>query len=82
MRPTDPAKPSLLEQRMAHGYREPGDDFFCLRYQIWYGSHDCAIRTHFRTAPGCAKCEQGRFNHSRHRSSLVQVRLRLPGLGA
>ena len=78
----DPAAASELEQRMERGYREPGDDFFCLRYQVWYGSQDCAIRTHYRTAPGCARCEQGRFNHRRHRDTLAQVRFRLPSVGA
>jgi hypothetical protein len=51
-------------------YRAPEDDFFCLRYQVWYPSFDCAVRTRFRTAPGCLGCDQGRFNHSRHRVRL------------
>jgi hypothetical protein len=50
--------------------REPGDDFFCLRYRIWYPSHDCAIRTRFRTSPGCARCDQGLFNARRHAEAL------------
>lgn len=58
--------------------RLPGDDFFCIRYQVWYSSRDCAIRTKFRTAPGCLRCEQGRFNLKRHEAALRQVRLRPP----
>ena len=52
--------------------REPGDDFFCRRYQVWYRSLDCAIRTYFRSCRGCLSCEQGRFNLRRHE---VAVRL-------
>jgi len=57
--------------------READDDFFCLRYQVWYPSFDCAIRTKFQTSPGCARCEQGRFNHKRHATALVRYRFRL-----
>lgn len=56
------------------GRREPGDDFFCLRYRIWYPSFDCAVRTKFRTAPGCARCDQGLFNFKRHAPDLLRVR--------
>lgn len=56
------------------GPRTPGDDFFCLRYRVWYASRDCAIRTRFRTAPGCAGCDQGRFNAKRHAGALLHVR--------
>ena len=42
------------------------DDFYCLRYSVWYPSLDCAYRTKFRTAPGCLNCDQGRFNLKRH----------------
>jgi hypothetical protein len=50
--------------------RDPGDDFFCLRYEVWYPSFDCALRTAFDTCPGCRACEQGRFNLKRHRTAL------------
>ena len=56
----------------------PGDDFFCLRYQVWYPSFDCAIRTKFRTSAGCLDCDQGRFNYKRHRPALLQVRFPFP----
>jgi hypothetical protein len=56
-------------------HRDPGDDFYCLRYGVWYPSFDCAYRTKFRTCPGCAACEQGRFNLQRHRLALADVRL-------
>jgi hypothetical protein len=46
------------------------DDFFCLRYQVWYPSFDCAIRTRFYTFPGCSACDQGRFNLRRHSITL------------
>ena len=56
------------------------DDFVCLRYTTPYSSFDCAIRTKFNTAPGCLKCDQGRFNLKRHKPSLRGLRfpLRLP----
>lgn len=56
------------------GPRDPGDDFYCLRYGVWYPSMDCAFRTRFRTSPGCAGCEQGRFNLRRHGVALRGVR--------
>ena len=46
------------------------DDFFCLRYGVWYPSLDCAYRTKFQTAPGCLDCDQGRFNLKRHSARL------------
>jgi hypothetical protein len=51
-------------------HRGPDDDFFCLRYRVWYPSLDCAIRTRYRTCAGCRDCEQGRFNLKRHRAVL------------
>ncbi len=53
--------------------RDPEDDFFCLRYQVWYASFDCALRTKFQTCEGCADCEQGRFNLKRHAAALARV---------
>ena len=53
------------------------DDFFCIRYRVWYPSFDCAIRTQFRTAVGCLHCDQGRFNRKRHAVALRGVRWRL-----
>ena len=50
------------------------DDFFCLRFGVWYPSVDCAYRTLYRTCPGCFDCEQGRFNLKRHRASLRSPR--------
>jgi hypothetical protein len=55
-------------------HRGPEDDFFCLRYAVWYPSQDCAYRTRFRTSPGCAGCEQGRFNEKRHAEALSRMR--------
>lgn len=51
-------------------HRDPGDDFFCLRYGVWYASLDCAYRTRHRTATGCLGCDQGRFNLKRHAERL------------
>jgi hypothetical protein len=59
------------------GTRCAGDDFFCIRYRVWYPSYDCAIRTRFRTADGCLRCDQGRFNLKRHAAALRGVRWRL-----
>ncbi len=59
-----------VTSRMRCVHRGPADDFFCLRYQIWYPSPECAIRTKFKTSPGCLDCEQGRFNLKRHASAL------------
>ena len=53
------------------------DDFFCIRFRIWYPSFDCAIRTGFQTSPGCLRCDQGRFNLKRHRAALRGFRWRL-----
>jgi hypothetical protein len=53
-----------------HSHRGPDDDFFCLRFRVWYPSLDCAIRTKFRTSPGCLDCDQGRFNLRRHDEAL------------
>ena len=53
------------------------DDFFCIRYRVWYPSFDCAIRTRFRTSEGCLRCDQGRFNLKRHNSALRGFRWRL-----
>ena len=54
------------------GPRDAGDDFFCLRYRVWYPSSDCAIRTRFKTSAGCLACDQGRFNLKRH-ATLVRT---------
>lgn len=54
--------------------RQSGDDFFCIRYQVWYSSFDCALRTKFSTCEGCFNCDQGRFNFRRHATALRDVR--------
>jgi hypothetical protein len=54
--------------RCAH--RDADDDFFCNRYEVWYPSFDCAVRTKFRTSDGCLNCDQGRFNLKRHAGEL------------
>ena len=59
------------------GTRATGDDFFCLRYRVWYPSFDCAIRTRFHTAEGCLRCDQGRFNLKRHDAAVRGIRWRL-----
>lgn len=56
------------------GPRDASDDFFCLRFRVWYPSIDCAVRTRFETAPGCLRCDQGRFNLKRHAPALRSVR--------
>jgi hypothetical protein len=58
--------------------RDAEDDFFCLRYRVWYPSVDCAYRTLYRTCPGCLACEQGRFNLKRHRPVLLRGSAVLP----
>jgi hypothetical protein len=59
---------------MSCAHRDPEDDFFCLRYGVWYPSFDCAVRTKFKTSVGCLTCEQGRFNMKRHNAELLQIR--------
>jgi len=59
-------------------WRDPEDDFFCLRYRVWYPSVDCAYRTLYRTCPGCLECDQGRFNLKRHRPVLINGNAVLP----
>lgn len=54
--------------------RDLEDDFFCLRFGVWYPSIDCAFRTLHRTCAGCANCDQGRFNLKRHRAELLRIR--------
>ena len=63
-----------VTDRMRVTQRGPEDDFFCLRFEVWYSSHDCAVRTKFRTCAGCLHCEQGRFNLKRHASALRTFR--------
>ena len=55
------------------GPRDPADNFYCIRYRVWYPSVDCAIRTLYKTTPACEDCDQGRFNLRRH---LVDVQPR------
>ncbi len=66
-----------VDEEMPQTGRLPEDDFFCLRYRVWYASLDCALRTRFRTAPGCLQCDQGRFNLRRHHSALAGSRFDL-----
>ena len=54
--------------------RGPDDDFYCLRFGVWYPSFDCAVRTRFQTCPGCSRCDQGRFNLRRHATGLARLR--------
>jgi hypothetical protein len=75
--PLTPARLATLPPAAARAPRCPGDDFFCLRYEVWYSSIDCAVRTKFETCAGCRHCEQGRFNLKRHRASLARVRFPL-----
>jgi hypothetical protein len=63
--------------RMRCSHRDPEDNFFCNRYQVWYPSFDCAVRTKFRTSDGCRDCEQGRFNLKRHSADLCSPTFRL-----
>lgn len=70
------AVPEPSMSRRVH--RDDEDDFFCLRYQVWYPSHDCAIRTKYRTSGGCLNCDQGRFNLKRHAASLRGYRFPTP----
>jgi len=67
---TDLVETTLRDSAMQGSHRGPDDDFFCLRYQVWYPSFDCAIRTKFETAPGCLSCQQGRFNLRRHADAI------------
>jgi hypothetical protein len=61
-------------------HRSPGDDFYCLRYGVWYGSLDCAIRSRYQTCAGCLDCEQGRFNLKRHAATLGPASAEWQGL--
>jgi hypothetical protein len=75
--PTPPGL-AVLPPTAQRAPRGPEDDFFCLRYEVWYPSVDCAVRTKFKTAPGCRNCEQGRFNLKRHHAALARTRFPLP----
>jgi hypothetical protein len=73
----EPVREPRLPELAAEAQRQPDDDFFCLRYGVWYPSYDCALRTKFETCRGCRQCEQGRFNLKRHNASLRRVRFPL-----
>ena len=64
-------------RRRESTYRGPEDDFYCLRFEVWYSSVDCAIRTRYRTCPSCVNCDQGRFNAKRHGTTLLRIRVPL-----
>lgn len=70
----EPLQPDDTIEGHGASPRLPGDDFFCLRYRVWYPSVDCAYRTLHTTAPGCARCDQGRFNLRRHLGTLLRIR--------
>jgi hypothetical protein len=72
--PSPPTIRLIAPSPLPCSYRAPEDDFFCVRYQVWYPSFDCAIRTRFRTSDACLECDQGRFNLKRHRSALSHDR--------
>ncbi len=65
---------SETDRARGRGPRDEEDDFFCLRFGVWYPSVDCAYRTRHRSCPGCLDCEQGRFNLARHRLALARSR--------
>jgi hypothetical protein len=67
---------ALTKEGIACRHRGPDDDFFCLRYQVWYPSLDCAERTRYKTCVGCLSCDQGRFNLKRHERELALRRFR------
>ena len=46
----------------AKGQRQPGDDFYCFKYQVWYRLEDCVFRHFYETCEGCADCGQGEMN--------------------
>ena len=46
----------------AEGARGPRDDFFCIKYQVWYRLDDCVYRGVHKTFPGCVSCFQGHLN--------------------
>ena len=76
--PADEARGDSHHERCEPaGYRGPDDDFFCLRFGVWYPSFDCAVRTRFDTCPACRRCEQGRFNLKRHRAGVARLGRRL-----
>ena len=67
----------------SEAHKEADDDFFCLRFQVWYPSIDCAYRTRWQTCAACANCDQGRFNLKRHAAALPRLRpYRPPAAGA
>jgi len=38
------------------------DEFFCVKYQVWYPLRDCNYRILHATYHGCVDCFQGRVN--------------------
>ena len=63
-----------LEPCAREAAKDAEDDFFCLRFQVWYPSVDCAYRTRWRTCDACSNCDQGRFNLKRHAAALQRLR--------
>ncbi len=49
-------------QAIPLGTKGPDDDFYCLKYQVWYRVADCVYRGRNRTYPGCVDCLQGYVN--------------------
>ena len=50
------------EAPAAEGTRGPFDDFFCIKYQVWYRLEDCVYRGVNKTFSGCVNCFQGHLN--------------------
>ena len=66
---------------VSRNFRTPGDDFYCWRFAVWYDSLDCAIRTRFRTAPGCRDCAQGRENLRQRLTDVSGLRIAREAIG-
>jgi len=66
---------------VSRSFRTPGDDFYCWRFAVWYSTLDCAIRTRFRTAPGCRDCAQGRENLRQRQPEVSRVRIARDAVG-
>ena len=60
--------------------RSPEDDFFCVKYGVWYPMRDCNYRVLHRTFEGCVSCFQGRINLRRlHRRTSTSSSSLRPG---
>jgi hypothetical protein len=69
-------------EELFEGTRGPDDDFFCLKYQVWYRLEDCVYRGRNRTFSGCVNCFQGFLNIRSHEKGVAAPLIQAPRAAA